>query len=115
MYSVATSPTHNYNSLGPYYNIITTNVEGLDTYDTIDHSQQSSDTPQANPTNPTPMADEASKRGDDFYDAEEHTYSVVNVKHKKRAKKTSEDGKGEREEPLEFVIAVPGEDSWVNT
>ena len=41
------------------------------------------------------MRDEASKKEDDFYDAEEHIYSVVS---KKKAKKTSEDGEGEREE-----------------
>ena len=108
VHNVATSPTQNYSSLGPYYNVITSNV---DTYDTIDRSQQSIYTPQANPTNPTPVRDEASKRGDDFYDAEQHTYSVVNVKHKKRAKKTSEDGEGKREEPPDYEMAVPGETS----
>ena len=30
---------------------------------------------QDTPANPTP---DASKKGDDFYEAEEHTYSVVN-------------------------------------
>ena len=40
----------------------------------------------------TPARDDASKNGDDFYDAEEHTYSVVNAKCKKKAnKKPSED------------------------
>ena len=39
----------------------------------------------------TPARDDASN-GDDFYDAEEHTYSVVNTKCKKKAnKKPSED------------------------
>ena len=37
----------------------------------------------------------ASKKGDDFYEAEEHTYSVVNKK--KARKKTSEDIEEERE------------------
>ena len=66
---------------------------------------------QAKPVNPTPVRDEASKRGDDFYDAEPHMYSVVNVKHKKRAKKTSEDGEGEREEQSGVPMAVSGESS----
>ena len=35
---------------------------------------------------PTPMRDEARRNGGDFYDAEEHTYSVVN---KKKVEKTS--------------------------
>ena len=44
------------------------------------------------PLCPTPVRDDASKNGDDFYDAEEHTYSVVNTKCKKKAnKKPSED------------------------
>ena len=58
------------------------------------------DQPEANtqdaPPIPTPVRDEDHKNGDDFYDAEEHTYSVVNVKHKKKAcKKSSEDSSGE--------------------
>ena len=56
-----------------------------------DESQEKTNEAQANPT---PEREEASKKGDDFYDAEEHTYSVVNVKHKKEAK-MSEDDKGE--------------------
>ena len=56
--------------------------------------------PEANtqdaPAIPTPVRDEDHKEGDDFYDAEEHTYSAVNVKHKKKAcKKSSEDSSGE--------------------
>ena len=48
---------------------------------------------------PTPVRDEASNEGDDFYDAEEHTYSVVNVKQKKRGnEKTALNGEGERGE-----------------
>ena len=57
----------------------------------------------------TLVADKASKRGDDFYDAEQHTYSVVNVKHKKRAKKTPEDGEGERGEPPVDNLAMTGD------
>ena len=36
------------------------------------------------PPNPTLVQDEASKKEDDFYDAEEHTYSVVNKKTNKK-------------------------------
>ena len=68
-------------------------------------------TPQAKSANPTPVTDESSKRGDDFYDAQQHTYSVVNVKHKKRVKKTSEDGEGEREEPAVYTSAMTGDAS----
>ena len=50
-------------------------------------------------SNSTPVRDEARKKGDDFYDAEEHTYSVVNVKGKKRGnEKTAMNGEGEKEE-----------------
>ena len=78
--------------------MITTNSGGLDTSDVIDHTHKKTNTPQAVPANPTPGRDEDRKKGDDFYDAEQHTYSVVNVKHKKKAKKqTSEDGVGEGE------------------
>ena len=31
---------------------------------------------------------------------------------KKKTKKTSEDGEGEREEPQGYEMAVPGETSW---
>ena len=49
---------------------------------------------QDTPVNPTPVPrNEASQKEDDFYDAEEHTYSVVNVKYKK----TAVSGKGEGE------------------
>ena len=54
---------------------------------------------QETPANPTPVRDEASNEGDDFYDAEEHTYSAVNVKQKKRGnEKTTMNGEGERKE-----------------
>ena len=70
----------------------------INTYEAINDGRKTA-IPQDKLANPTPVADESSKKGDDFYDAEEHTYSVVNIKHKKRAKKTSEDGEGERQEP----------------
>ena len=71
-----------------------TKASGYEELDTINLGQTIS-TQQKKPTDFTPVRDEASKKEDDFYDAEEHTYAVVN---KKKAKKTSEDGEGEREE-----------------
>ena len=68
--------------------------EELNTCDTINLGQTIS-TQHNKPTDFTPETEEASKKEDDFYDAEEHIYAVVN---KKKAKKTSEDGEGEREE-----------------
>ena len=46
----------------------------------------------------TQVLDDDSKNGDDFYDAEEHTYSVVIKSKRKANKKSSENDKGEREE-----------------
>ena len=92
--------------------MITTHNEGLDTYnyDVINHNQQKTNTPQTKPANSTPVRDEASKRGDDFYEAEEHTYSVVNVEHKKKAK-TEVAGGGEWEGPPGYDTAMPV--SWI--
>ena len=102
-----TPTTLNYSSMGPNYDMITR--ERLDANDVIDHSQQGSNTQHVQAVNPTPVRDETGRNGDDFYDAEEHTYAAVN---KKKAKKTSEDGEGEREEPPDYETAVPGETSW---
>ena len=110
MYSVPTLPTPasiNYTSVDPNYDMITR--ERLDTYEAIDHNEHNSNPQHVQVVNPTPVRDEASKKEDDFYDAEEHTYAVVN---KKKTKKTSEDGEGEREEPPDYEMAVPGETSW---
>ena len=74
--------------------------EELNTCDTINLGQNIST--QHNkpwPTDFTPETEKTSKKEDDFYDAEEHTYAVVN---KKKAKKTSEDGEGEKEEPPDY-------------
>ena len=78
---MATTPTQ------PDCDTVATNSEGLDTYDVLDHSQQKTNIPHAKPANSTPVRDEASKRGDDFYDAEKHTYAAVS---KKKAKKNIE-------------------------
>ena len=105
-----TTPTKpNYRFLGPNFNMITTNNEGLDTYDVTDHNQWKTNRTHAKPAKPTPVRDEASKRGDDFCDGEEHTYSVANTKHKKIE---SAAGGGEWEGPPVYDTAMPGETSW---
>ena len=101
-----------YSSLDPNHNMITTNNEGLDTYDVTDHNQWKTNTPQAKPANLTPVRVEASIRGDDFYDAEEHTYSVANTKHKNKAKTEPAAGEGEWEGPQVYDTAMSGETSW---
>ena len=53
---------------------------------------------QETPANPTPVRDDDGKMEDDFYDAEEHTYSVVIKSKKKANKKPLENDGGEREE-----------------
>ena len=105
VYDEATSTAPNYSSLGPGYDVV---VSKRDIFDVTDHDQSEASKPQA-PDSPTPVREETSKKEDDFYDVEEHTCSVVN---KKKAKTTSEDGEGEREEPLDYEMAVPGETSW---
>ena len=88
----ATPTQPNYTAHEPTYNMITTNNEGLDTYAVIGHTHQKTNTPQAASANSTQGREEESKKEDDFYNAEQHTYSVVNVKHKKKTnKQTSED------------------------
>ena len=53
--------------------------------DNDEHTAVVQDTPPI----PTPVRNDDSKNEDDFYDAEEHTYSAVNVKQKiKRKEKT---------------------------
>ena len=67
---------------------------------TADNEEQTADVQDA-PANPTLVTNEGSKKEDDFYDVEEHTYSVVNVKHKKKSnKKKAVNGEGEEEENL---------------
>ena len=60
-----------------------------------DRHQQQTNAQEA-PVNSTPVRNEDSKVGNDFYDVEEHTYSVVNKK-KKSNKKLLED-EGEQKE-----------------
>ena len=82
-YSEATPTQHNYS-----YNVVTMETEGLNTYESVGQTQQRINT-QDTQANSSPLREEASK-ATDFYDAEEHTYAVVNKK-----KKVSEDGEGE--------------------
>ena len=49
-------------------------------------------TVQENSHYSTPVRDDASQKGDDFYDGKEHVYSVVNTKFKKRANQETEEG-----------------------
>ena len=87
----------------------TNNVDPYD-HEAINDTRKTA-TPKAKSAHPTLVTDESSKRRDDFYDAQQHTYSVVNVKHKKRVKKTSEDGEGEMEEPSVYTSAMAGDAS----
>ena len=87
MYDEATSTQPNYSSLGPTYDMEAANAQYSDSYDYIEHTIN---TPQTEPANPTPSRMETS--GNDFYDAEQHTYAVVNANKKKKRKKTTSDG-----------------------
>ena len=94
LHSVATPTT--INSTDPYDDIILP-----ERVEVVDHNQQNTNT-QVETATPTSMGGETRERRDD---TEEHTYETVN-------KKTSEDGEGEREEPPDYEMAVPGEASW---
>ena len=61
-----------------------------------DNRNQRKTIAQETPTIPISVRDEASKKGNDFYDAEEHTYSVVNKK--KKANKKPPEYEEERKE-----------------
>ena len=77
--TISTQP--NYDTPGPTYSTITTDRA---TYDVIHSRQHETNAPPPGPAIPTPVRDEASKKEDDFYDAEEHAYSKVNIDHKKK-------------------------------
>ena len=93
VYDDATPTQPNYSSLGPTYDMETTNDHGLNTYDCI---KNAINIPQAHPNNPTPVRDEDAGREDNFYDAEQHTYATVNKSSKK--KKTSGNDEGDDNE-----------------
>ncbi len=74
---------HNYSSAGPDYEGVTTNQPIIDTYDVIGHNQPRWSEAQA--ANPPPVREEAIENQDDFHNAEQHLYVVVNKKAKKRS------------------------------
>ena len=80
VYDDATPTQPNYSSLGPAYNMEASNDHELTTYDCIENTIN---TPQAKPANPTPEEDGTSNK-DDFYDAEEHTYAAVSKRKLRR-------------------------------
>ena len=57
---------------------------------------------QESSLNPTPVRDDDNKKGDDFYDAEEHVYSVVIKSKKKANKKLSENCERERGKGISY-------------
>ena len=69
-----------YSSLGPNYDTATTNDEGIDDYNVLDHNR-----PKPKPFNPPPVKVEASKREDEFFNTKAHMYTAVNKKKKKHA------------------------------
>ncbi len=73
---------HNYSTVGPDYEDVTTNQSIIDTYDVIGHNQPRS---EAQVANPPPVRDEDIENQDDFHNAEQHLYAVVNKKAKKRS------------------------------
>ncbi len=73
---------HNYSTAGPDYEDVTTNQSIIDTYDVIGHNQPRS---EAQVANPPPVRDEDIENQDDFHNAEQHLYTVVNKKAKKRS------------------------------
>ena len=83
VYDEASSTQPNYNSQGPTYDMDAANAQRPDSYDYIEHTIN---TPHAEPANSTPAKMEDG--GNDFYDAEQHTYAVVNTDMKKAKKKT---------------------------
>ena len=81
------------------YAVVNSNKKKKKMSSSVSNNEEHTADVQNTPPNHTPVRDEASNEGDDFYDAEEHTYSAVNVKRKKRGnKKTAMNGEGEKEE-----------------
>ncbi|XP_064397168.1 neurotrypsin-like isoform X2 [Halichondria panicea] len=68
---------------GPDYEDVTTNQPKIDTYDVIGHNQPRLS--EAQVANQPPVRDEAIENQDDFHNAEQHLYAVVNKKAKKRS------------------------------
>ncbi len=74
---------HNYSTAGPDYEDVTTNQPIIDNYDVIGHTQPRLS--EAQVANQPPVRDEAIENQDDFHNAEQHLYAVVNKKAKKRS------------------------------
>ncbi len=74
---------HNYSTTGPDYEDVTTNQPKIDTYDVIGHNQPRLS--EAQVANQPPVRDEAIENQDDFHNAEQHLYAVVNKKAKKKS------------------------------
>ena len=70
--------------------VVNTNKKKAPNKSDARHQQQTN--AQEIPANPTPVRNEDSKIGNDFYDAEEHTYSVVNKKKKSNKKLLEDEG-----------------------
>ncbi len=74
---------HNYSTAGPDYEGVTTNQSIIDTYDVIGRNQPRLN--EAKTANPPPVRDEAIENQDDFHNAEQHLYTGINKKAKKRS------------------------------
>ena len=75
---------HNYSTAGPdYKDVLAINQPVIDTYDVIGHNQPRLS--EAQVANPPPVRDEAIENQDDFHNAEQHLYAIVNKKAKKRS------------------------------
>ncbi len=74
---------HNYSTAGPGYEDVTTNQPIIDNYDVIGRNQPRLS--EAKAANPPPVRDEAIENQDDFHNAEQHLYAIVNKKAKKRS------------------------------
>ena len=74
---------HNYSTAGSDYEDGTTNLPIISTYDVIGRNQPRLNEAQA--ANPPPVRDEAIENQDNFHNAEQHLYTAVNKKAKKRS------------------------------
>ena len=105
MYDEASSTQPNYSSLGPTYDMEAENDEVTNSYDYIQQPQDTNNTPQFKAANRTPVSMEGSEN--DFYDAEEHTYAVVNANKKKKSKKKITNSAADNEEHTADVQETP--------
>ncbi len=87
--------------VGNYVNVLIANDAATDDYDTIaTYSQVHTNTAKADLSPPVTV--EASKREEEFFIAEDHTYAVVDKSKKRKARKTQEnEGTNKREDDAE--------------